>query len=80
MKYSVKISTRFSDYNMQKILKASTQFDIVCEACKEFFEVKLGYNVVDLAKKSLRFKITDFHANYLDDISYRDRIRPYKNL
>lgn len=75
MKNYVVLTPRFSDFNLQGILKASTHLDLACEA--QLAQMEPRYNLPlfeKFAKRGLRWHIAEF------DIKYPKVIRPLKPI
>lgn len=75
MQNHITITPRFSDFNIQGLLKASTHLDLACEAQLAQMASRYSLPLSDFTKKSLRWHIADFKISYPKSIKTLDPVR-----
>ena len=75
MKNYVLITPRFSDFNSQGLLKASTHLDLACEAQLAQMAPRYNLRLSPFYKAGLRWHIADFKINYAKAVRTFDPLR-----
>ena len=69
------VKPRFSDFNQQGLLKASTHLDLACESQLEQMSTRYNLPLPGFTAKGLRWHIADFKISYPKSIKGLNPIR-----
>ena len=69
------VKPRFSDFNQQGLLKASTHLDLACESQLEQMSTRYKLPLPGFTAKGLRWHIADFKISYPQPIKSLNPIR-----
>ncbi len=67
LQHAIQISPRFSDYNVQGLLKWSLHFDFVCEAQLAQFTTRYGIRFAKYQEVGQRWNIKNYQINMHED-------------